>query len=82
VPAVLAPELPLADEGHRSPSDAQGASEDEGLGHFAARGLDDARKRGTRDSHPRGSVVLVEALEVGEAEGLQLVDAQGHFFEA
>jgi hypothetical protein len=82
VPARVAAEAALADEGHRSSADAQGPAVNESLRHLAAGGLDDAREGRARHAHPRGRGVLVEALEVRKAQGLELVDAESHLFEA
>ena len=61
--------------------DLQGFAVDKGVGHFAARRLDDAREGGARDFHLIGGGFLILTLEVGEAERLDFIETEDDEFE-
>ena len=47
---------------------------DQGVGHLAAGGFENPGEGGAGDAHLRRGLFLVEAVEVGEAQGFQLVE--------
>ena len=61
--------------------DLEGLAVDEGIGHLAAGGYDDAGEGGAGDLHAVGGRLLVFAVEVGEAQGFDLVEAEHDEFE-
>jgi hypothetical protein len=57
--------------------DAEGLSADERLGDLSPGALDDPTERRARNVHARRRRVVVQAIEVGQAQGLELVEC--HF---
>jgi hypothetical protein len=82
VAAATATEAPLTGERHGAAPDAQGPPLDERFGHLAPGGLDDPRECRARDPHPAGGLILVQALEIRQPQGLELVDAQRDLLES
>ena len=81
VPARLASQRPLAGEVDRPPFDPKDLSLDQGLGRLPAGGLQDASEGCPRHSHLLGGLILVEALEIGEAKRLQLIEGEYNISE-
>ena len=81
VTAGPATEGPLAWKSHGSTTDPQGVPVNERSGHLPARRLDDPGEGGPGNLHARRGLFLVEALEVGEPQGLELVERQLDLFE-
>jgi len=65
----------------RAALDPERLAPDQGLGHLPACRLEDPSDRGPGDAHPLGGLLLVEPLEVGEAEGFEFVEGQHQLLE-
>ena len=65
--------LPAADE--------DGLAADERLGDLGAATLEDATDGLSRHAHRRSRLLVTEALEIDEADGLELVDGQRQLLE-
>jgi len=61
----------------RAITDQQQSFLDQSSGHGQPGAGEDASERRSRDPHPLGRGFLVQTLEIGQAQGLELVDAQG-----
>ena len=57
--------------------DLEGVALGQGPGHLAAGPGDDALKRGTRDAHAPGCLLLGEAFQVSQPQGFQLLLKEG-----
>ena len=51
------------------------------LGHFSMGRLKDTPHRRSRDPHPFSDLLLAEALEVGEAKRLGLIETEDYLLE-
>jgi hypothetical protein len=69
-PAALRPAV------HRAALDGEGGALDQGPGHRPASLGEHPAEGGPGDAHPAGGLLVVEALQVGQAQGLEPV--QGH----
>jgi hypothetical protein len=54
---------------------------EEGISDLAASPLDEAAERRPADPHPFGGCVLVQPLQIGQAQRLKLVQTQHHGIE-
>ena len=61
--------------------DAEELSIDDGIGDFASGRFHDAPECLSGNSHSKGCCPLVETLQVGEANGFRLIQAEHHFLE-
>jgi hypothetical protein len=59
--------------------DSQGFAYDQGFCHLAVGLVEDSAKGRSRDIHGRSHLLLVHAFQVGQAQSLQLIEAQDNF---
>jgi hypothetical protein len=66
----------LSGHGYGSSFYLQSFSPNKKLRHFVARGLDDAAKRLSRDSHSFGGGIMVQSFPVSQPDGLKLIQSK------
>jgi hypothetical protein len=64
-----------------APFDQEGLSVDQGVSDLAMRGFENPTERRTRDIHTVRRLFLVQALVVGQADGLSLVQGKCHLLQ-
>jgi predicted RNA-binding protein with TRAM domain len=65
---------------NRAASDQQAPAVNQGFGYFMTPRFQDTGKGGAGDAHLFGSLLLVKALQVGQANGFELIQVQSDWF--
>lgn len=66
---------------HRAAFDLQRFAVEQRIGHDPVCMLENSAERGSRDVHLGGRLLLLIAFEVGEADGLELIQGQDNALE-